>query len=121
MVVGMSREDFVKVAQSRPSCLPFKRSYNSSESYAPRMRVKPDRLLECPVEGDRGGDIHVFELIRQCLIAAARIYTGVALRFLDKSPPDLAEVRNALAGIANATRRRRPGRKSWTSTRRSWR
>jgi hypothetical protein len=62
VVVGMSREDFVKVAQSRPSCLPFKRSYNSSESYAPRMRVKPDRLLECPVEGDRGGDIRVFEL-----------------------------------------------------------
>jgi len=27
------------------------------------MRAKPDRLLECPVEGDRGGDIRVFELI----------------------------------------------------------
>ena len=39
------------------------------------------------------------------LFSAARIYTGVALRFLDKSPPDLAEVRNALAGIANATDR----------------
>jgi hypothetical protein len=28
-----------------------------------RMRVKPDSLLECRVEGDRGGDMRVFELI----------------------------------------------------------
>jgi len=27
------------------------------------MSVKPDRLLECLVEGDRGGDMRVFELI----------------------------------------------------------
>jgi hypothetical protein len=27
------------------------------------MRVKPDGLLECLVEGDRGGDMRVFELI----------------------------------------------------------
>jgi len=27
------------------------------------MRLKPDGLLECPVEGGRGGDIRVFELI----------------------------------------------------------
>jgi hypothetical protein len=27
------------------------------------MRVKPDSLLECLVEGDRGGDMRVFELI----------------------------------------------------------
>jgi len=32
-------------------------------SYAQRMRVKPDSLLECLVEGDRGGDMRVFELI----------------------------------------------------------
>jgi hypothetical protein len=28
-----------------------------------RMRVEPDSLLECLVEGDCGGDMRVFELI----------------------------------------------------------
>jgi hypothetical protein len=28
-----------------------------------RMGVKPDSLLECLVEADRGGDMRVFELI----------------------------------------------------------
>jgi hypothetical protein len=34
------------------------------------MRVKPDGLLECLVEGDRGGDMRVFELIEQCRLLA---------------------------------------------------
>jgi signal transduction histidine kinase len=38
-------------------------------------------------------------------IAAARTYADVALQFLDKSPPDLAGVRDALAANANATDR----------------
>jgi signal transduction histidine kinase len=38
-------------------------------------------------------------------IAAARTYTAAALRFLDKSPPDVAEVREALTCIVNETGR----------------
>ena len=38
-------------------------------------------------------------------IAAARINAAAALRFLDKSPPDVAEVREALTCIANETGR----------------
>src|SRR5882724_12426041 len=38
-------------------------------------------------------------------IAAARIYAAAALRFLDKSPPDVAEVREALTCIVNETGR----------------
>ena len=38
-------------------------------------------------------------------IAAARTDAGAALRWLDKTPPDLAEVRDALAGIVGATDR----------------
>jgi hypothetical protein len=34
-----------------------------------------------------------------------RAYAGAALRWLDKTPPDLAEVRDALAGIVSATDR----------------
>jgi signal transduction histidine kinase len=38
-------------------------------------------------------------------IAAARTYAAAALRFLDKSPPDVAEVREALTCIMNQTDR----------------
>jgi signal transduction histidine kinase len=38
-------------------------------------------------------------------MAAARTYTGAALRFLDKSPPDVAEVKGALTCIVNQTDR----------------
>ncbi len=38
-------------------------------------------------------------------LAAARTDAGAALRWLDKTPPDLAEVRDALAGIVSATDR----------------
>ena len=38
-------------------------------------------------------------------IAAARTYAAAALRFLDKSPPDVAEVREALTCIVNETGR----------------
>src|SRR5258707_13841079 len=38
-------------------------------------------------------------------IAAARIYAAAARRFLDKSPPDVAEVREALTCIVNETDR----------------
>jgi C4-dicarboxylate-specific signal transduction histidine kinase len=38
-------------------------------------------------------------------IAAARTYAAAALRFLDKSPPDVAEVRQALTCIVNQTDR----------------
>jgi C4-dicarboxylate-specific signal transduction histidine kinase len=38
-------------------------------------------------------------------ITAARTYAAAALRFLDKSPPDVAEVREALTCIVNETRR----------------
>jgi len=38
-------------------------------------------------------------------IAAARTYAAAALRFLDKSPPDVAEVRDALTCIVNETGR----------------
>jgi C4-dicarboxylate-specific signal transduction histidine kinase len=34
-------------------------------------------------------------------ITAARTYAAAALRFLDKSPPDVAEVREALTRIVN--------------------
>ena len=68
-------------------------------------------------------------------IAAARTYAAAALRFLDKSPPDVAEVRDALTCIVNETGRTSdvvdrigslikkapPGRRSSTSMRRSWR
>jgi hypothetical protein len=33
------------------------------EGNAQRTRLKPDGFLECLVEGDRGGDMRVFELI----------------------------------------------------------
>src|SRR5258708_18177641 len=44
-------------------------------------------------------------------LAAARTDAGAALRWLDKTPPDLAEVRDALAGILSAAclPPRRPG------------
>ena len=68
-------------------------------------------------------------------ITAARTYAAAALRFLNKSPPDVAEVREALTCIANETDRTSdvvdrigslikkmpPGRKSSISMRRSWR
>jgi C4-dicarboxylate-specific signal transduction histidine kinase len=68
-------------------------------------------------------------------MAAARTHASAALRWLDKTPPDLAEVRDALAGIVSDTdraddvvnrigalmRKAPPGRRFWTSTRRSWR
>src|SRR5258707_12626079 len=38
-------------------------------------------------------------------ITAARTYAAAALRFLDKSPPDVAEVREALTSIVNETDR----------------
>src|SRR5205807_5869673 len=38
-------------------------------------------------------------------ITAARTYAAAALRFLNKSPPDVAEVREALTCIANETDR----------------
>jgi C4-dicarboxylate-specific signal transduction histidine kinase len=38
-------------------------------------------------------------------MAAARTEASAALRWLDKTPPDLAEVRDALAGIVSATDR----------------
>jgi C4-dicarboxylate-specific signal transduction histidine kinase len=38
-------------------------------------------------------------------ITAARIYAAAALRFLDKSPPDVVEVREALTCIVNETGR----------------
>ena len=38
-------------------------------------------------------------------ITAARTYAAAALRFLDKSPPDVAEVRDALTCIVNETDR----------------
>ncbi len=63
MVVGMSREEFVKVAPSRPQLLPVREILTFLESYVQRVRVNPDSLLECLVEGDRGGDMRVFELI----------------------------------------------------------
>jgi signal transduction histidine kinase len=40
-------------------------------------------------------------------ITAARTYAAAALRFLDKSPPDVAEVREALTCIVNETARTR--------------
>jgi signal transduction histidine kinase len=40
-------------------------------------------------------------------ITAARTYAGAALRFLDKSPPDVAEVRAALTCIVDETARTR--------------
>jgi GAF domain-containing protein len=40
-------------------------------------------------------------------ITAARTYAAAALRFLDKSPPDVAEVRAALTCIVNETARTR--------------
>jgi signal transduction histidine kinase len=40
-------------------------------------------------------------------ITAARTYAAAALRFLDKSPPDVAEVRAALTGIVDQTARTR--------------
>jgi C4-dicarboxylate-specific signal transduction histidine kinase len=40
-------------------------------------------------------------------VTAARTYAGAALRFLDKSPPDVAEVREALTCIVNETARTR--------------
>jgi signal transduction histidine kinase len=40
-------------------------------------------------------------------ITAARTYAGAALRFLEKSPPDVAEVRDALTCIGNETDRAR--------------
>jgi len=43
---------------------------NTLESYEQRMRLKPDGLLECLVEGDRGGDMRVFKLIEQCRLLA---------------------------------------------------
>jgi C4-dicarboxylate-specific signal transduction histidine kinase len=69
-------------------------------------------------------------------IAATRTNAAAALQFLDKSPPDVAEVREALAWIVNDADRaadvvdrigplikknHRPGRRSLTSMRRSWR
>ena len=42
--------------------------------------------------------------LRQPMVAA-RSYAGAALRWLDKTPPDLAEVRDALTGIVSATDR----------------
>jgi len=42
--------------------------------------------------------------IRQPM-AAARTGAGAALRWIDKTPPDLAEVRDALAGVVSATDR----------------
>jgi GAF domain-containing protein len=38
-------------------------------------------------------------------VAAARTEASAALRWLDKTPPDMAEVRDALAGIVSATDR----------------
>jgi signal transduction histidine kinase len=38
-------------------------------------------------------------------ITAARTYAAAALRFLDKSPPDVSEVREALTSIVNETAR----------------
>jgi C4-dicarboxylate-specific signal transduction histidine kinase len=38
-------------------------------------------------------------------ITAARTYAAAALRFLDKSPPDVSEVREALTSIVNKTAR----------------
>ena len=38
-------------------------------------------------------------------ITAARTYAAAALRFLDKNPPDVAEVRKALTCIVNETGR----------------
>jgi signal transduction histidine kinase len=38
-------------------------------------------------------------------ITAARTYAAAALRFLDKNPPDVAEVREALTSIVNETAR----------------
>src|SRR5271170_2548008 len=40
-------------------------------------------------------------------ITAARTYAAATLRFLDKSPPDVAEVRAALTGIVDQTARTR--------------
>jgi C4-dicarboxylate-specific signal transduction histidine kinase len=68
-------------------------------------------------------------------IATARNNARAALNFLDKSPPDVAEVREALSCIVDDTdrasdvvdrigsssKKRRPGRRSSTSMRRSWR
>lgn len=68
-------------------------------------------------------------------IATVRMNAAAALRFLDKSPPDVAEVREALTCIVNDADRTSdivdrigslikkapPGRRSWTSMRRSWR
>jgi C4-dicarboxylate-specific signal transduction histidine kinase len=68
-------------------------------------------------------------------IAATRTNAAAALRFLDKSPADVEEVREALAWIVNDVdrasdvvdrigsliKKRHPGRRSSTSMRRSWR
>jgi len=45
----------------------FKRSYNSSESYAQRRRAERDSLLECLVEGDHDDGMRVFELMARHL------------------------------------------------------
>jgi hypothetical protein len=63
VVVGMSREEFVKVAPSRPQLLAVQEILAFMMRYARRRHLKPDSLLECLVEGDRGGDMRVFELI----------------------------------------------------------
>ena len=68
-------------------------------------------------------------------IAAARTNAAAALRFLDKRPPEVAEVREALTCIVDDTdragdiidrirdhiKKATPGRRSSTSMRRSWR
>ena len=68
-------------------------------------------------------------------IATARNNAAAALRFLDKNPPDVAEVREALTCIVDDTvrasdvvdriasliKKRHPGRRSSTSMRQSWR
>jgi competence protein CoiA len=72
VVVGMSREDFVKVAPSRPQLLAVRETLQFMTELLQRRRVKRDTLLEYLVEGDRGGDIRVFELIEQFRLLAQR-------------------------------------------------
>jgi C4-dicarboxylate-specific signal transduction histidine kinase len=68
-------------------------------------------------------------------ITAAHTNAGAALRFLDKSPPDVAKAREVLScivddadrasdvvdRIGSLIKKRHPGRRSSTSMRRSWR